>query len=193
MTIVAPSGGVVFYGNPDRSWEAEDIRVGENVYFNRVILTLPDPAEMAVSINIHEADIDKIAEGMSAVTRSDVQKDRIFHGEVIKIDSVANAGNRRWGDQIRRFKVEVSLQGNDLELKPGTSAEVEIHTADLEDVLYVPLQAVHAAAGKYFCFLDGASSKAMAELTVGRSNDSFLEIIDGLEEGQHVLLYKPVQ
>ena len=128
---------------------------------------------------------------MSAVTRSDVQKDRIFHGEVIKIDSVANAGNRRWGDQIRRFKVEVSLQGNDLELKPGTSAEVEIHTADLEDVLYVPLQAVHAAAGKYFCFLDGASSKAMAELTVGRSNDSFLEIIDGLEEGQHVLLYKP--
>ncbi|MBT5738192.1 MAG: HlyD family efflux transporter periplasmic adaptor subunit [Planctomycetes bacterium] len=191
MTIVAPSGGVVFYGNPDRSWEAEDIKVGENVYFNRVILTLPDPAEMAVSINVHEADIDKIAEGMSAVTRSDVQKDRVFHGEVIKIDSVANAGNRRWGDQIRRFKVEVSLQGNDLELKPGTSAEVEIHTADLEDILYVPLQAVHAAAGKYYCFLDGASGSARTEVTVGRSNDSFLEIIDGLEEGQHVLLYKP--
>ena len=39
-----------------------------------VFMTLPDPAEMAVSINIHEADIDKIAEGMTAVTRSDVQK-----------------------------------------------------------------------------------------------------------------------
>ena len=190
MTIVAPSEGVVFYGNPDRTWE-DDIRVGENVYFNRVILTLPDPSEMAVSINIHEADIDKIAEGMSAVTRSDVQKDRVFHGEVIKIDSVANAGNRRWGDQIRRFKVEVSLQGNDLELKPGTSAEVEIHTADLVDVLYVPLQAVHAEAGKYYCFIDRASGKEKTEVSVGRSNDSFLEIIDGLEEGQHVLLYKP--
>ncbi|MEE2889422.1 MAG: efflux RND transporter periplasmic adaptor subunit [Planctomycetota bacterium] len=190
MTIVAPSEGVVFYGNPDRTWE-DDIRVGENVYFNRVILTLPDPSEMAVSINIHEADIDKIAEGMSAVTRSDVQKDRVFHGEVIKIDSVANAGNRRWGDQIRRFKVEVSLQGNDLELKPGTSAEVEIHTGDLVDVLYVPLQAVHAEAGKYYCFLDKASGKEKTEVSVGRSNDSFLEIVDGLEEGQHVLLYKP--
>jgi multidrug efflux pump subunit AcrA (membrane-fusion protein) len=144
-----------------------------------------------VSINIHEADIDKIAEGMSAVTRSDVQKDRVFHGEVIKIDSVANAGNRRWGDQIRRFKVEVSLQGNDLDLKPGTSAEVEIHTADLVDVLYVPLQAVHAEAGRYYCFLDDSRGSEKAEVTVGRSNDSFLEIIDGLDEGQHVLLYKP--
>ncbi|RUA08569.1 MAG: hypothetical protein DSY81_09100 [Bacillota bacterium] len=191
MTIFAPSGGIVFYGNPDRSWEAEDIRVGENVYFNRVILTLPDPSEMAVSINIHEADIDKIREGMIAVTRSDVQKDRVFHGEVIKIDSVANAGNRRWGDQIRRFKVEVSLQGNDLDLKPGTSAEVEIHTADLVDVLYVPLQAVHAEAGRYYCFLDNSRGSEKAEVTVGRSNDSFLEIIDGLDEGQHVLLYKP--
>ncbi len=191
MTIVAPSGGVVFYGNPDRSWEAEDIRVGENVYFNRVILTLPDPSEMAVLINIHEADIDKVSEGMNAVIRSDVQKDRVFHGEVIKIDAVANAGNRRWGDQIRRFKVEVSLQGNDLELKPGTSAEVEIHTADLDDVLYVPLQSIHAEAGRYYCFLHSSRGSEKTEVTVGRSNDSFLEITEGLEEGQHVLLYKP--
>jgi HlyD family secretion protein len=191
MTIVAPSAGVVFYGNPDRPWEAEEIKVGENVYFNRVILTLPDPSEMAVSINIHEADIDKISEGMASVIRSDVQKDRVFHGEVIKIDSVANAGNRRWGDQIRRFKVEISLQGNDLELKPGTSAEVEIHTADLEDVLYVPIQAVHAESGKYFCFLDPSFRNSKVEVEVGRSNDSFLEITSGLEEGQPILLYRP--
>ncbi|MDE0960210.1 MAG: HlyD family efflux transporter periplasmic adaptor subunit [Planctomycetota bacterium] len=191
MTILAPSEGVVFYGNPDRPWEAEEIRVGENVYFNRIILTLPDPSEMAVSINIHEADIDKIAVGMPAVIRSDVKKERVFHGEVLKIDSVANAGNRRWGDQIRRFKVEVSLQGNDLDLKPGTSAEVEIHTEDLENILYVPLQAVHAESGKYFCFLDDSSQKNQIEIEVGRSNESFLEIISGLDEGQLVLLYKP--
>ncbi len=190
MTIVAPSEGVIFYGNPDRPWDTDEIRVGENVYFNRVIMTLPDPSEMAVSINIHEADIDKIAEGMTAVTRSDVQKKREFHGEVIKIDSVANAGNRRWGDQIRRFKVEVSLQGNDLDLKPGTSAQVEINTGDLVDVLYVPLQAVYAEAGKYYCYLDASTGHKKVEVEVGRSNDSFLEIVSGLDEGQLVLLYK---
>jgi HlyD family secretion protein len=191
MTILAPSEGVIFYGNPDRSWETDDIRVGENVYFNRVILTLPDPSEMAVSINIHEADIDKIAEGMTAVTRSDVQKNRVFHGVVTKIDSVANAGNRRWGDQIRRFKVEVSLQGIDLDLKPGTSARVEINTGDLVDVLYVPLQAVYAEAGKYYCYLDESTGLKKVEIEVGRSNDSFLEIVSGLDEGQLVLLYRP--
>ena len=191
MTILAPSEGVIFYGNPDRPWEAEDIQVGEDVYFNRIILTLPDPTEMAVLINIHEADIDKIRVGMQTVIRSDVQKDSLFHGEVSKIDIVANAGNRRWGDQIRRFKVEISLQRSNLDLKPGTSAEVEIHTGDLTDILYVPLQAVHAEAGKYFCFLSTAAGEKSVEVVVGRSNDSFLEIVSGLEEGQKVLLYKP--
>lgn len=191
MTILAPSPGIIFYGNPDRPWEAEDIKVGEEVYFNRIILTLPDPAEMAVLINIHEADIDKIDVGMPAVIRSDVQKDRVFHGQVTKIDVVANAGNRRWGDQIRRFKVEIGLQGSNLDLKPGTSAEVEIRTGTLEEILYVPLQGVHAESGKFFCYLATPGGVKPVEVTVGGSNDSFLEIHSGLEVGQRILLYRP--
>ena len=62
----------------------------------------------------------------------------------MKIDSVANAGDRRWGDRVRRFNVEVRLMGSDLDLKPGTSAEVEISIGEISDVVYVPLQAVHA-------------------------------------------------
>ena len=94
MTIVAPVAGVIFYGNPDRPWDRDDIRVGGDARYNQIIQTIPDPKEMAVMIKVHEADIDKIATEMPAVIRSEVQKGRVFEGEVMKIDSVANAGDR---------------------------------------------------------------------------------------------------
>ena len=191
MTIYSTVEGVIFYGNPDRSWDRNEIRVGEDVHYSQTILTIPDPTEMAVAIKIHEADIDKIKEGMSAVIRSEVQKDRVFSGRVAKIDSVANAGDRRWGDQVRRFNVEVRLIGNDLDLKPGTSAEVEIDIGELEEILYVPIQAVHAEAGEFFCYLRTQSSVRKQLVEIGSSNESFLEIRGGLEEGQEILLYRP--
>ena len=68
---------------------------------------------------------------------------------------------------------------------------MEINTGDLVDVLYVPLQAVYAEAGKYYCYLDESTGLKKVEIEVGRSNDSFLEIVSGLDEGQLVLLYRP--
>lgn len=191
MTIESPVAGVIFYGNPDRPWDRDDIRVGREVYFNQIIHTIPDPKEMAVMIKVHEADIDKVSKEMPAVIRSDVQKGRIFEGEVMKIDSVANAGDRRWGDRVRRFNVEVRLMGSDLDLKPGTSAEVEINIGEIVDVVYVPLQAVHAESGNYHCYLKTSAGHQKVLVKVGRSNESFLEITEGVKEGQEILLYRP--
>lgn len=191
MTINAAIPGVIFYGNPDRPWDRDDIRVGREVYFNQIIHTIPDPKEMAVMIKVHEADIDKVNVEMPAVIRSEVQKGRVFNGEVMKIDSVANAGDRRWGDRVRRFNVEVRLMGSDLDLKPGTSAEVEINIGEIDDVVYVPLQAVYAESGNFYCYLKTPVGHRKVHVQVGRSNESFLEIVEGVEEGQEVLLYRP--
>ncbi|MGB1397533.1 MAG: efflux RND transporter periplasmic adaptor subunit, partial [Planctomycetota bacterium] len=149
--------------------------------------------EMAVLIKIHEADIDKVKVGMAAEIRSDVNKTRIYNGEVTKIDSVANAGDRRWGDRVRRFSVEIQLRGSDLSLKPGTSAEVVINTGNLENVLHVPIQAVYAESGAFHCYVMTTGKPEKRSVQVGRSNESYLEITEGLSEGEKVLLYKPDQ
>ena len=142
-------------------------------------------------ISLKEADIDKVQVGMAAEIRSDVNKTKIYNGEVTKIDSVANAGDRRWGDRVRRFSVEIQLRGSDLSLKPGTSAEVVINTGNLENVLHVPIQAVYAESGSFFCYVMSGGKPVRRGVKVGRSNESFLEITEGLSEGEKVLLYKP--
>lgn len=191
MTIAAPTDGVIIYGDPDNGWDSEDIRVGADAYLDRVLMTIPDSSEMAVTINVHEADIGKVKEGMRAAVRSELQRGQSHEAVVSKIDSVANAGNRRWGETVRRFRVELRIEGSELDLKPGTSASVDLHLGALDDVLHVPIQAVHAKEGRFFCYSRTPTGTREVPVKVGRSNDSFLEILEGLAEGDEVLLYEP--
>ena len=191
MTIMASADGTIIYGDPDRSWDSEDIKVGNNVWQNQVLMTIPDPSEMAVVINVHEADIDKLKVGMPATIRSETKKGKSYSGEILKIDSVANAGNRRWGDQIRRFRVEIKLRGNELDLKPGTSASVEVQIGEMQDVVHAPLQTVHSRGGRFFVYQRKDGAVVETPVKVGRSNESYLEIVEGLSEGDEILLYEP--
>lgn len=191
MTIRAPADGTVLYGDPDNPWNVENIKVGGQVWHNMTLMTLPDPSEMAAVVQVHEADIDKVKEKMPAFITSEMQKDVIYEGEVIKIGTVANAGRRWGGDDVKRFKVELMLKGENLNLKPGTSARVEIQIGEVPDVLAVPLQAVFSKEGKHYCYLGNGGKPERVEVEPGRSNESFVEVKSGLEEGHKVLLYDP--
>ncbi|MHC4936893.1 MAG: hypothetical protein ACYTGJ_11825, partial [Planctomycetota bacterium] len=96
-----------------------------------------------------------------------------------------------WGDQIRRFKVEIQLGGQELDLKPGTSASVDIRIGEMNDVTYVPLQAVHSRQGRFFCYQRKDGLVVESRVRVGRSNESYLEILEGLSPGDEILLYEP--
>lgn len=190
MEIKAPTDGTVLYGDPDQPWERGNIKVGQQVWQGMNLITLPDPSEMAVTIQIHEADVDKLKVGMKAFVTSETQKDRTFEGAIVKIDSVANAGQNWWGgDDVKRFKVEIALTGKDLNLKTGTSARAEIQVGEIADCLAVPLQAVQEKEGKRYCVRRNGATTEEVEVAVGATNDTMIEIRTGLKEGDHVLLH----
>jgi len=192
MTLKAPTEGTVLYGDPDNPWNNENIKVGGQVWHNMVLITLPDSREMNVVVEIHEADIDKVKPDMVAYVTSETQKDKVYEGKVVKIDSVANAGRRWWGgDDVKRFRVEIELVEKELDLKTGTSAKVEIQIGEVPDVLAVPLQAVFAREGKYYCYVAKEGEPVRVEVEPGRSNESYVEVKSGLAEGDEVLLYDP--
>jgi HlyD family secretion protein len=192
MEIKAPSDGTVIYGTLDNPWERQNIKVGQQIWQGQILITLPDPSEMAVMLQIHEADVDKLKVGMPAYVTSETQKDKVFEGEVVKIDSVANAGQNWWGgDDVKRFKVEIALKGRDLALKTGTSARAEIMIGEIENVLTIPLQAVHEKEGKRFCFRLRNGKQERIDVTLGASNDTKVEVKSGVEAGDEILLGDP--
>ena len=189
MTLKAPVDGTVMYGDPDHPWRRRDIKVGKQVWNSAGLVTLPDPKEMAVTIHIHEADIAKVKTDMPAFITSEMQKDKTYEGKVSKVDTVANVG-RPW-ERVKKFKVEISLKGEDLELKTGTTAEVEIKIDQLDDVLFVPVQAVHTKEGKFFCYVRDDSQEKRVEVKLGKANDSYVVVTEGLDVGDRVLLHDP--
>ena len=68
------------------------------------------------------------------------------------------------------------------------SAIVEIHVDRLEDVLSVPVQAIVQVGKKNWCYVDAHGSVELREVELGKTNDKFIEIRKGLEEGIRVVL-----
>lgn len=192
MTLRAPTDGTVIYGSGERDWDDEQtVKVGAQVWPNMVLMTLPDPSEMSAIIQIHEADIDKVKVGMKATITSVTLKGVSFTAQVARMDAVANANSGWRGDNVKRFKVELAIDGQNLPLKPGTSSKVEVDVGEAKDVLFVPAQAIFAREGRNFVYMPKGGGSERRDVKIGRSNDTHVEIRDGLREGEAVLLYDP--
>jgi len=72
------------------------------------------------------------------------------------------------------------------------SAKVEILVEQLEDVLIVPVQAVAIRESKKLCYVMASNTPQPRAVSTGAFNDTFVEIISGLEEGEQVLLNPPL-
>ena len=71
------------------------------------------------------------------------------------------------------------------------SAKVEILVNRLEDVVYIPVQAVSPGNGKQVCHIARGFGSERREIEVGEFNDEFIEVKGGLAEGERVLLRQP--
>jgi RND family efflux transporter MFP subunit len=194
MTLKAPCPGIVVHGNPHEPWYRERVKVGNSVYGGMTLLTIPDLRVMQVKLQVHEADISKLKPGQKATVTADSYPGVQLAGEITKIATVAN-GNNDWGgsSEVKKFDVEITLQPPGVQLRPGISAKVEIHVDLREQVLSVPLQSVFAEDGSQWCHVHAPGTPtARRKIVLGAANDNFVEVLEGLEAGEQVLLYNPL-
>jgi RND family efflux transporter MFP subunit len=187
MTIKAEKPGIVHYGDPERPWMREEIKVGSVFRQGNTILTLPDLREMQVRLEVHEADIDKVKLDQKVDVTVETCKGRSFTGKVTKIASVATSN---WGEG-KTFSVEVTLDAAATELRAGVSAKAEILVDEIPDVVVVPVHAVVAEQGAHFCFVSEADGWKQRKVEIGKNNVHLVQVLEGLNGGERVLLYDP--
>ena len=105
----------------------------------------------------------------------------------------AASSGRRWGEDSKRFNVDIALRGDiaALKLKPGLTARVEIQTGEKTGVLAVPAQSVFAERGKFYVFKKSGKTAARTEVEIEDGNAQFSVVKSGLAEGDEVMLYNP--
>lgn len=192
-TILAPTDGLVVYGERDRWGRGTEVQVGAQVYRHTTILNLPDLSRMEVKLRVHEMDIDHVRAGMPVTVTVEAAGSVSYPGRVTRTAELATEAGWRSDPEVKQFDVEVTLDGEDLGLKPGTTAKVEIVLQHRTDVLFVPIRAVRAVGEELFCYVRGPEGLERRVVTVGVSNDKFVEILSGLSEGEKVLVGLPPQ
>ena len=92
-----------------------------------------DLADMELLVSVSEADVGKIAEGMSATFTVDAWPDKVFPATIKQVRFGATTV-----DNVVSYQTVLHVKNEDLKLRPGMTATADIKVAEHKDVLLVP-------------------------------------------------------
>ncbi len=182
------------YGSSGDSYkyrETGPIQEGGKVYQRQTIISLPNTAELIVEVRVHEASVDKIRPGQRASITAEAFPDKTFHGKVLSIAPLPDTQRGFLSPDVKVYTTKVSIEGSYGSLRPGMSAKAEIMVEQLDDVLIVPVQVVANRVGRKVCYIATDRGPEERQVQTGAFNDTFVEIVSGVEVGENVLLIPP--
>ncbi len=187
--IYAPHDGMATYSVEASRYmrSSSTIAEGATVRERQEIITLPDLSTMQVKTAVHESVLDQIHPGLPATVTIDAFPDRRYKGSVKSVGVLPDRGGWLSSD-IKVYETTVTIDEEVERLRPGMTAVVEIHVERLKDVLSVPVQAIVQIGGDNWCYVDAGGSVERRMLKLGKTNDKFVEIREGLSDGDRVVL-----
>jgi len=188
--IRAPFDGIVIHYNTFRDGEKRKPREGDAVFMNQPLLYLPDISRMIVNTKIREVDLHKIKLGQQGRIVVDAYPDARLTGVLTFVGSLATAEETSPGYE-KYFQVIFQVNEEDNRLRPGMTCRISIQAESVKDALSVPVQAVFYGDQGNYCFVkrrqEGFEKR---RVLVGRQNEEFVEIMDGLYPDEQVSLVR---
>jgi HlyD family secretion protein len=155
------------------------VQVGQQVTPGFNIARVADPNSLKAELKIAETQIKDVKLGQTVAVDT---RNGIIEGQVLRIDPAAREGT---------FVVDVSLSGPlPASARPDLSVDGTIELERLENVLYVgrPAFGQGQQTVGLFRLSPDAQEAVRTQVTLGRSSVSTIEVLNGLREGDQVIL-----
>lgn len=146
--------------------------------------------------DVDEADIGGVKVGQRVTFTVDAYPDDTFQGYVTQVRQEATTTNN-----VVTYEVVISAPNNDLKLKPGLTANVNIYTNETKGVLSVPSKALRytpeketvggrkikdVTAKNKVWTLEGNTLVAHS-VNIGVTDGTHTQILSGIKKGQKVI------
>jgi HlyD family secretion protein len=163
---------------------------GDQVNPGSISFRLDDLSRLIVDVQIPEVDINAIKTGMTARITFDGIQGKDYNGTVIE---VARVGTSVGG--VVSFNVAVELKDADESVLPGMTAAVNLIISEITDVLIIPNRAVRVKEGERVVYLlkPGQLLPEATNVTIGAISDLQSEVVDGVKEGDVIVLNPPTE
>ena len=195
-TIDAPTDGLVVYKTSLSSgrWGRGDDNpptVGTDVSPNELVILLPDTNQMIANVKVSEALSGRIRQGQNAIVYSEAHPNTPINGTVQTVSVLAESGG--WRDPNRRdYTVRIVLDVEPgMELKPSMRCRSEIQLGRVVDAISVPIQSVFRTGPVAYVYVPEDDGWSQRQVQLGRSSELAIEVVDGVEIGEVVLLREP--
>jgi len=188
LEITAPVGGMVLYYKDRR----EDPKVGDNTFPGRTIIEIVNLDALQAKIYVLERDGGNLAKGQPVNIKLDAIPDKVFHGEIRSVSSVAAALERN--SPLRYFTCEVSISdaGRDLKrIRPGMSLRADVVLHNYEDCFVVPSGALAERGDETVVYVKNGEDFDPRVVKTGMSSHGEVVILEGVKEGEIIALVDP--
>ncbi|MAB29053.1 MAG: hypothetical protein CMJ53_07250 [Planctomycetaceae bacterium] len=193
--VLAPTDGLVVYRTSMREGRGRDDQgppmIGTSLSPNQLVILLPNTSQMVASVKVSEALSGRIKSGMPATVFSDAFPNMAIEGEVGSVSVMAKDGG--WRDPNRRdYTVLIMLKTDaSMGLKPSMRCRAEIELGLVNDVISVPIQSVFREGADSFVYVPAKGGWSQRKVNVGRASELAVEITEGLDLDERILLRKP--
>ncbi|OPJ55288.1 efflux RND transporter periplasmic adaptor subunit [Alkalithermobacter paradoxus] len=170
--IKSPISGVVTSVN---------VNIGEVSSAGVPGVTVVNIDRVYVDVNVSEHLVNNINSGDSVDILISSLGDEVLSGKITNL-SFAPVGNSM------TYPAKIELENKDNKIKPGMFAQVDLITQRKENVVVVPASAIVVKEGKNVVFVIESGLATMKVVRVGIDNGEYIEIVEGLVEGEEVVI-----
>jgi HlyD family secretion protein len=191
--IRAPKPGMLVYAQleQNRMGQSQPIQEGTSVRERQEIITIPNAAGMVAQVSLHESVLKQVQVGQGCLVKIDALGQRELRGRVSFVAVLPDQNSWFSNPNTRLYRTEVQILDSNPEMRPGMSCAVEVLVEDIPDTLYAPVQAIFRSGGDQLCFVAKSGKTEERKVKTGRFNDKWVQILEGVSEGETVLLAAP--
>jgi cobalt-zinc-cadmium efflux system membrane fusion protein len=173
-SILAPIHGIIV-----------DRQVGPGQYAQSgaatPLFTIADLSSVWLVANVREADASHVERGQTAEVRVLAYPERMFSARVVYVAPIIDPATHR-------LTVRAVIDNADGALKPEMFANFRILTSHDAQAPGVPQSAViYEGETAHVWVVQGDGSIVVRPIKVGRTNDGFVEVLDGLHAGERIV------
>jgi Cu(I)/Ag(I) efflux system membrane fusion protein len=171
LTVYAPFSGIVL---------KREALPGKYVEPGTILYEVADLSTVWISADIYESEVAAVTLNRPASVTFAAYPGETFRGTVSYIYSTLNV-------EARTVRVRVDMPNPGFRLKPGMFGTFTLVT-DAAKMLVVPKEAVLDTGLRQLVFMDrGEGAYAPYPVKLGRRNQDFVEVMEGLNEGDRVV------
>lgn len=171
--VRAPFAGLIFRKAAN---ESEMIAAGIP------LISIMNIDRLKLEVDIPEIQAPQIRKGVAAEIAVDALPGKVFNGQISVV-------NPRVNPQNRSFKVEIFIANEGHIIQPGMFSRIKIKTDTVKNAVILPLKALLTdPAGRPYVLAAKDNRAVRKSVITGIASDTLMEIKEGLEVGETVLV-----